>query len=383
MSKFNKALISQDSSAEYRKHEGLNQSHLKSFHNSPRAFYEAMVSKVQSLDKPEAFRIGGAVDCLLTTPEEFEDSYAIVEVPRPSGLMEKFVMAYAFQILALEKNYVELTDEEKETIFNSAYEQSGYKISKTRVQLQFTNDFQVTKFLEVLVNSKGKVILTTEDMLIINKVVNAFNKCAHVREVLMLDADSSERDLLTQVAIYWNDETSGILCKGLLDYVVVDHKNKIIKPFDLKTTISYIGAFPASFVKFGYYIQAAWYLSGLMQQMWVKDLLDKGYKLDDFKFIVVEKAFDNSVGIFKTPAKIIEETWNGNVTSEKGERQTIMEMNGVKAVTTCLKGTLEQIKYHNETNNWNLTMEAAANNGLIHLANDFNVQPDDMLPTSA
>lgn len=43
-----------------------------------------------------------------------------------------------------------------------------------------------------------------------------------------------ETELLHQLPIYFTYR--GMECKALLDGVLIDHKEKIIKPFDLKTT---------------------------------------------------------------------------------------------------------------------------------------------------
>ncbi len=64
-------------------------------------------------------------------------------------------------------------------------------------------------------------------------------------------------ELLHQVPIYFRymDED----CKALLDGIRVDHANKTVQPFDLKTTGKSVYEFPQSFIQFGYYRQCAFY----------------------------------------------------------------------------------------------------------------------------
>ena len=37
------------------------------------------------------FRIGSALDCLLTSPERWEEDFAVVDAVKPWGLMGKFI----------------------------------------------------------------------------------------------------------------------------------------------------------------------------------------------------------------------------------------------------------------------------------------------------
>lgn len=59
-----------------------------------------------------------------------------------------------------------------------------------------------------------------------------------------------------QVAIVWHDDETGILCKGRIDYL---RQNAAI---DLKTT-SAIDTWPGEVIRFGYSLQAAFYMDGL------------------------------------------------------------------------------------------------------------------------
>ena len=66
--------------------------------------------------------------------------------------------------------------------------------------------------------------------------------------------------------------------KGLLDMIVVNHKDKCIIPVDLKTTSGKAADFKSAFIKWSYYIQASYYSYGL------QTLTD--YEVLPFKFVV-------------------------------------------------------------------------------------------------
>lgn len=82
------------------------------------------------------FRIGGAVDCLLTDKENFKSQYFIFNVNRPTGLMLKFIDNLPLFKLNEEKYYTgEVKDRNDQNhninigLYLRAYAYSGYKIN--------------------------------------------------------------------------------------------------------------------------------------------------------------------------------------------------------------------------------------------------------------
>lgn len=81
---------------------------------------------------------------------------------------------------------------------------------------------------------------------------------------------------------------------------MVDHANKTIQPFDLKTIGKGVYNFPTSFYQFAYFRQAAFYTLAL--EHWVeqrKEIVDlAGYKRLPFQFVAVDsKAKSHSPAI--------------------------------------------------------------------------------------
>lgn len=81
-------------------------------------------------------------------------------------------------------------------------------------------------------------------------------------------------------------EYEGIKLRGMMDLAVVDHKNKIIYPCDLKTSYKSEWNFYKSFVEWKYFIQASLYYE-LLKQNIAKDDYFKDFKIADYKFIVI------------------------------------------------------------------------------------------------
>ena len=74
----------------------------------------------------------------------------------------------------------------------------------------------------------------------------------------------------------------------MLDLVVVDHKNKLIYPCDLKTSGHPEYKFFESFIRWSYYIQAAQY-SRILEEVIKQDEYFKDFKIMPYRFIVVNR----------------------------------------------------------------------------------------------
>ena len=83
-------------------------------------------------------------------------------------------------------------------------------------------------------------------------------------------------------------EYEGIPLRCMADLIIVDHKNKVIIPCDLKTSFKPEWRFYKSFLEWNYWIQAQlyWYI---IRQNLDKDEVYKDYKLLNYRFIVISR----------------------------------------------------------------------------------------------
>ena len=93
-------------------------------------------------------------------------------------------------------------------------------------------------------------------------------------------------EVLTQVMLVV--EINGQEVKVMLDIVIIDHINRTVTPYDLKATEMHMPAFKHHFVKMGYYLQGSLYKEAVSN--WMRDELQLGYALEDFKFIVYSRS---------------------------------------------------------------------------------------------
>ena len=127
------------------------------------------------------------------------------------------------------------------------------------------------------------------------------------------------------------NDTDVINCKSLIDRLIIDHTNKTIKLIDLKTTSS--NDFKTSFNKYDYARQLAFYWMAITHYF-LNTFKDKN--LSEYKnesYIITISTIDTSVHVFKIKDDILLEK------------------------SVIISQILEEINWHNKTNNWDYTRE--------------------------
>lgn len=247
----------------YGETEYLSQSALKKLNVSPKLFKDNLEEdKVET----ESMIVGRAIDCLITTPDEFDNEFALANFDKkPSGKMGQMIdLLYQYDY-----------DGEKE-LFKQAYEEVGWGYSLERVYESFQKP-EVKDFFGFMIKTKEKTVITQ----------NQYDKAHRIRDQFFGDEKLTEwrnqfDEELNQVAIYW--EYDGVKMRSLLDFLYIDHKNKFILPVDLKSTYNST-RFDKTARKFRYDIQAISYTIAVMSMIKVHY---PGYTVGDFKFIVVD-----------------------------------------------------------------------------------------------
>ena len=290
-------------------------------------------------EEKKAFRIGSAVDCLLTDPARWDDEFAVSDVVRPSGFMSKFVDNLPCSLESTED-------------YQIAYEKSGYKIKIEKVIDKFKSDEQAISYHSSVCSlDKNKYVLSKDEYDIVTKcrelvLANPFTQKYFINL-------SKSIELLHQYAVYF--DYNGFQCKALLDGIRIDHNAKTIEPFDLKTTGGGVYNFESSFREFGYYRQAAMYLEAVKRDEYIKSLIEKDYKVLEFKFIVVDSKPSSNMAsiIYKTSDNDINVGLNGGYHNGK--------------YYPGINSLIEDLRFHLETEYWELPRDVYINNGIINL----------------
>ena len=288
------------------------------------------------------FRMGATLDCLLTDPTRWDKEFIVVDATRPYGFMGKFVDN-------LPSGLTELSSQE---LYQEAYDKAGYRMAINKVIDKFWSSEDIIKYYKLTRNiEKHKRILSKDEFDIVVKCkelieANKFTKAYFVPE-------NSNIEILYQVPIYF--KYKDIDCKALLDGIVIDHENKTIQPYDLKTTKN-ISEFSVSYMMYGYYSQCALYEVAIQTDSSpVKKYIDKGYTILDFKFIAVENKLSSTY-----PAIIFN---TSKADREKGLKGGEYKGKFYKGIDQLI----EDYKIHTELDYWDLPMDLFFNNGIRQL----------------
>lgn len=311
---------------EYRKKEAINYSSLSALAVSPQNYIAR-----DNIGNIPAFRKGSAVDCLLTTPDDFHIEFYVMSLKKaPSDMMVKYV-----EKLFETENY------------DQAYLESGYKLKPEKVKEKY--EAEGREYYEGLKDARGKTILSYEEYEQIQRAVNAVKEGKFTKQYF--EKPKANMDILYQFPIYW--ETEGQACKSLLDIIVIDHLEKKIYPIDLKTTGKSVLNFRSAFMKWKYYLQASFYTAATT--FWKNNDSDLGnYDIQNFKFLVVETIGINPPMLFRCSDRDLKIGENGGV-DQYG--------NQIKGY----RNLIEDLNYHDKTGNWDFPREVYENNGVIML----------------
>lgn len=267
------------SEQEYRDYPCLSYSALSKF---DREGYECVETLFTPISTPSLV-FGSVVDCLLTQGEEaFNNSYTVMQATLPPESILNVVLELnntcQSPLLAL------VSDED---IINAANVQEYSKHWKDATRVNKIRELG-SEYYDFLKSNQNKIIIdqkTAEDAF---KCVEALKTDPITRDYFMV-SPIENREILYQLQFVSKDQLSGIEYKGMLDLVIIDHKNKLIYPCDLKTTKS-IYTFEDSFYNFRYYIQAEMYTSLLRDVISNKCPELAEYKIMPYRFIVISRS---------------------------------------------------------------------------------------------
>lgn len=260
----------------------LSQSKLKLLLVGVRAFNEVKEPEL-FFEEKQHFIIGSAVDTYLTRGvEQFnQEFYVSILENKPSDTVKSIINEVFSkaninieQIGIFAPRLDEFKDLVLESCNNHSY-QSNWK-DETRVNKILEN----YSYWEELVESNGKTILTTEDKRLIDEITTNFLNSDSTNKYFTTFADDIE--ILNQLHIDF--QIDDVECKALLDGVIVNHFDKTLQPYDIKTIGDKVINFPKSLRRHNYQIQAAWYTEALNQ--WKKNSKFEKYKILNFDFLV-------------------------------------------------------------------------------------------------
>lgn len=243
---------------------------------------------------PDPIVIGSAVDCMLTTPDEFDSRFHISTTNFTSGAA-KILKAVWDNLEHSDKSVVGINTFEHLLLEEAKIQ--GLGNGKWEDDRILTHLMKYADVWDELCMSNGKELISKSQLPIIDRCVNSLKNHPFTSKLINCDGEY-------QKELYFKHRK--LACKALLDKIIINDlytnlyiSNDIvvppmsILPIDIKTTGSSVKAFGSSFRKYRYDVQAAWYMVALKK-------VYESFNILPMHFIVVSTATKEHPLVYKT-----------------------------------------------------------------------------------
>jgi hypothetical protein len=339
--------------AEYRAVTMDSSSSLKEFSQDRRKYYKKYVlgEKVEDKDNAAA-NMGRIVETILMEPETFDDKFFMSScTSTPTALMLEFVEALYRVTKEATDEFGTVTRQFSE-LAEEAYKISGFKIKFEAVLAKFVGSDAEIYYNEIrTVRTKGLTVVNTTEISIAEKIVEQLKTNSTTAPIVNL-VNSSRYSVMDQLQVE-GYEINGLLLKSMLDKVIVDHNERVIKPYDLKCTWSVENFYEEYYLYRRAYIQAYLYFHAMVHLAEDPESEYYGYRVDYLKFIVCDSSNYYAPLVYTLDQEDMEDAYNGFV--HKGRTYP-----GVKDIIAGLKWSVE-------TGIWNTSHKNYLANGVVNI----------------
>lgn len=342
----------------YRDIKKMNQSLLKTILQGPQKFLRTQDAYIKSEENKANgiieqiaphFLLGSMLDFMLTEDGDFDDVYYVMNTSKlPSDTIQAMVNDVfnnypVHSNMTLADYSVEL--EKVVTLFNY---QANWKM-ETRVNKVISEG---SLYFEILKDSSDKIIVSADD----------YSKAVLMKAALLADPYTSKylKKTKTMEIIkkpIFEFSFKGIDFKGEGDLIAVDHKTKEIHPLDIKSMAGDALSFESNFWSYRYDFQGEFYKRGIAHHPVLKKLIEDGYKVVDFKFLVVgNNEHTMTPFVYTYSNQVAFCAINGGSRNGKKYEGIVQAIN--------------RLKWHSDNNKWDYPMEYYLNNGITKIELD-------------
>jgi len=263
-------------------------SSLKDFSMDRKKYYRKYVLNETIEDKDSAAaNMGRIVETLLMEPDEFDKRFYMSScTSTPTGLMLEFVEA-------LYRHTRDATDEKGKVtrpmseLLEDAYKDSGFKIKFEAVINKFSGSDAEIYYDEIRkVRTQNLTVVNTMEISIAEKIVDQLRINTTTAPIVNM-VNSSRYQVFDQMQVE-GYEVDGHMFKSMLDKVIIDHSERIIRPYDLKCTWSVENFYEEYYLYRRAYIQAYLYYHAMLHMANDPNSEYYGYTVEYLRFIVCD-----------------------------------------------------------------------------------------------
>lgn len=264
----------------YRDDPALSYSTLAKYERSG---FNGLSTLFDKIDSP-SLTFGSAVDALITGGEkEFNDKFIVASFPAISDTLESIVKDLFAEFHITHPTLSSIPDIEiigKAANYN--YQNNWKPETRAKVIKEKCADYYNLLFL-----AQDKTLLEDTVYSQVLSCVDAL-KTSDATKWFFAPNDLFDNTIERFYQPKFKATFNNVEYRCMMDLVVVDHKNKIIYPVDLKTSSHKEWDFPKSFLQWNYQIQARLYYRILKDNL-ERDDYFKDFKIEPYRFIVVNK----------------------------------------------------------------------------------------------
>lgn len=354
--------------AEYRQLDIDSYSSIKIFIEDRKKYYRKFILKEPVKEtESQSLTFGTLVDCLLFTPDEFDNKFALSVTDIPTGQYGKLVTEL-MKITLLSVNESGEVTRDVEDMLEEAYNKLKFDANGNIV------DFKKDSFIKAkekffgtnlelyyrqLRESHGKDVIDSVTVDNALRVIEELKSNSFTSSIINA-TDDEEITVYNQFPIVGklnsllgsSRQGEDVEAKCLVDKLIINHSTKYIDVYDLKTVWDNEGEFISNYFKYKYYIQAALYMYLIMEWKATQPSLNN-YIVNFPYFIAADSSNYKNPLIYMTSRENFEQGMRGFTIRGKYYPGVI------KAVTDML--------WHKRTGIWNISRENYENSGIVRI----------------
>lgn len=270
----------QVSEEEYRADPALSYSNLARYEREGFNNLDKLFDRIET----PSLTFGSAVDSIITGgQEEFDERFMVAEFPSIPDSIVKIIKSLYKQYAGTYRSLLNIPDN---SIIRETEDQNYQMNWKPETRAKVIKE-KGTDYYNLLFVAGDRRILDTQTYQDVCNAVKALKESKST-QLYFAEDNPFEPDIERLYQLKFKGEFGGITYRNMADLIIVNHKEKWVKPVDLKTSSHTEWDFHKSFVDWRYDIQARLYWAIIRQNM-DKDEYFKDFKLLDYDFIVVNK----------------------------------------------------------------------------------------------
>lgn len=344
---------------EYRELPLMNYSACKEFDDDRMTFYKRYILKepVKREDSKQLI-FGRLVHCLLLAPDQFDSNFTRLEaetVPLKPQMKAFCNTLIEVTLENTDENGIVTSSMEsmlQESYNRLAFDRNGQRVSFKRdsfedVVEKFIGSEAENYYLKARENYK-KAVIDSFTYSLAEKCVSELLTNETTEPILSIK-DSDRYTVLQEQPITFT--YNEVEMKALCDLIIIDHLEKKVYVYDIKSTGWDIELFPQKFFKDKYYLQASIYHVAIENLIKYMELTD--YQAVPMKFITVSTDMVKRPLIYELDHFAIQKGLDGFEYNDKIYK-------GVSEI-------LAEIKWHTEKGLWSISKENYENKGVKKL----------------